>query len=168
MGFRLSLGDQTHEIEIVSRKPRLVVRIDGRLREIDGDVVPGDGRHTLLVDETALHAARARTGDTQHVRIAGRSFDIRIVDPRADAAAAGGGQDQIKAPMPGAVVSVQKQAGDVVKRGETVMTIESMKLQTALTSPRDGVIAEIGKAEGGTFEKDEVVATLVPLDEDGE
>lgn len=164
MGFRLSLGDAVHEIEIVSRNPRLVVRIDGRLRDVEGDVASGDGRHTLLVDETAVHLSRARTGDTQHVRLGGRTFDIRMVDPRAEAAAAGGGQDQIRAPMPGAVVSVQKRAGEGVKRGETVLTIESMKLQTALASPRDGVIAAVLKAEGETFDKDEIVASLETLD----
>ena len=62
--------------------------------------------------------------------------------------------------MPGAVVSVQKKPGDAVKRGEPIITIESMKLQTALPAPRDGVIASILKSEGETFEKDEVIATL--------
>jgi 3-methylcrotonyl-CoA carboxylase alpha subunit len=141
-----------------------VVRIDGRLRDVEGDVATGNGRHALLVDGRSHSATRARTADTQHVRIGGRTLDITMVDPRAEAAAAGGAQDQIKAPMPGAVVSVHKHAGEAVKRGETVLTIESMKLQTALASPRDGVIAEVRKDEGGTFEKDEVVASLVPLE----
>jgi biotin carboxyl carrier protein len=66
---------------------------------------------------------------------------------------------------PGAVVSVQKHAGDAVKRGEAVVTIESMKLQTVLPAPRDGVIAKILKGEGETFEKDEVIVTLEPEDE---
>ena len=64
--------------------------------------------------------------------------------------------------MPGAVVSVQKRAGDKVTRGEAIVTIESMKLQTALPAPRDGVIAKILKGEGETFEKDEIIVTLEP------
>ena len=68
--------------------------------------------------------------------------------------------DHVKAPMPGAVVSVHKAVGDTVKRGETIVTIESMKLQTALVAPRDGVIAELNRKEGESFEKDEVIARL--------
>jgi biotin carboxyl carrier protein len=164
MAFRLTLDGVVHEIEIVSRRPRLTVRIDGRLREVTGDVVPGDGRHAILVDGTEHATTRARTADTQHVRFGGRSFDVALVDPRAEAGAGGGSHDHIKAPMPGAVVSVQKQAGEAVMRGETVLTIESMKLQTALASPRDGVVGAILKGEGETFEKDEIVARLEPVE----
>jgi biotin carboxyl carrier protein len=67
--------------------------------------------------------------------------------------------------MPGAVVSVDKAAGEPVKRGETIVTIESMKLQTALVAPRDGVVAEILRKEGETFEKDEVIVRLVETGE---
>jgi biotin carboxyl carrier protein len=62
--------------------------------------------------------------------------------------------------MPGAVVSVHKAVGDAVTRGETIITIESMKLQTALPAPRDGVIAAILRGEGETFDKDEVIVQL--------
>jgi 3-methylcrotonyl-CoA carboxylase alpha subunit len=95
----------------------------------------------------------------------GRTFDVQIVDPRAAAEGEGGGQDAIKAPMPGTVVSVQKAVGDAVKRGETLLTIESMKLQMAITAPRDGIIEALLKRYGETFEKDEVIVRLEQVSE---
>jgi len=67
--------------------------------------------------------------------------------------------------MPGAIISVHKQAGDEVSRGETIITIESMKLQTALAAPRDGRLLDVLKVAGETFDKDALLARLEPADE---
>lgn len=165
MGFKLTIGGAVKEIEIVGRRPNLVLRVDGRLHEISGIADTGEARHSVTVDGTAYGFARASQGERQFVRIDGRTYEAKVVDPRDEAEAAGGGLDHVKAPMPGAVVSVHKRPGDPVARGETLVTIESMKLQTALGSPRDGVVARITKAEGETFEKDEIIVDLEPLAE---
>jgi len=68
--------------------------------------------------------------------------------------------DSLIAPMPGVVIRVEKNAGDPVKRGETILVIESMKLQTAVTSFRDGFVSSILVKEGGGFEKGSVLAVL--------
>ena len=160
MAFKLMVDGRSHEVEIVRRRPHLVVRIDGREHEVSlaGDI--GDGRQTMEIAGLPVHFARAHSGDRQIIRFAGRNFETAMIDPRSEAEASGGAQDVVKAPMPGAVVSVHKAVGDAVKRGETIVTIESMKLQTALVAPRDGVIAELNRKEGESFEKDEVIARL--------
>lgn len=166
MAFKLTIDGKAHEIDIVRRRPHLVVRIDGREHEVSVTGHYGDGRQTLEIAGTEVHFARAQIADRQIVRLDGRNFEALIVDPRSEASGAGGGQDDVKAPMPGAVVSVHKAPGDAVKRGETVVTIESMKLQTALAAPRDGIIAAILRKEGDTFDKDEVVARLEKMAEE--
>jgi biotin carboxyl carrier protein len=163
MGFQLTLDGRTHEIEIVRRRPHLVVRIEGRDHEISQTGEGGDGRQTIEIGGLLVPLARAHVGERQIVRLEGRTFETRLVDPRSAATGASAGQDAVKAPMPGAIVALHKAAGDKVKRGEAVVTIESMKLQMALPAPRDGVIAELLYAEGGTFEKDEIIARLEKL-----
>lgn len=163
MPFKLRLAGAEHEIEIVRYRPRLVLSVDGRLHEVAGLDDGGDGAHAVAIDGAATRFVRAAAGGRAVVRAAGRTFAVDLVDPRDGGAGAGHAHDAIRAPMPGAVVSVHKAAGDAVRRGETIVTIESMKLQTALVAPRDGVLARLGKAEGQTFEKDEVVAELEPL-----
>jgi biotin carboxyl carrier protein len=163
MAFRLIVDGHAHEINIVRRKPNLVLRIDGREHEVVSVSEATNGRHTLDIDGTPVSFARARSGDDIVVRLDGHTYDIGIVDLRAAAEGEGGGQDAIKAPMPGTVVSVQKSAGDVVQRGETLLTIESMKLQMAIAAPRDGTVAALLKHYGETFEKDEIIVRLEPL-----
>ncbi len=160
MVFRLAVDGEKHDIEIVRRRPHLTLRIDGREHEVSIVGTLGDGRQTVEIGGTTVAFARAQAGDRAVVRLNGRTFEAAIVDPFAESADAGGGHDEIRAPMPGVVVSVQKKPGDAVARGETIVTIESMKLQMTLVAPRDGCIAALLRSEGETFEKDEVVARL--------
>ena len=63
------------------------------------------------------------------------------------AAAATGGY-QIKAPLPGTVVSVAVKVGDTVKAADTVAVLEAMKMENAIHAGKDGVVAAINAAAG--------------------
>jgi biotin carboxyl carrier protein len=165
MAFKVMVDGESHEIDIVRRRPHLVVRIDGREYEVSAIGTHEDGRQTIEIAGIAVHFTRAHAGDRQIVRMDGRTFETAIVDPRSEASGTGSGLNHIRAPMPGAVVSVHKKAGDDVVRGELIVTIESMKLQTALVAPRDGRIAELLRDEGETFEKDEIIVHLEVTEE---
>jgi acetyl/propionyl-CoA carboxylase alpha subunit len=167
MPLHLMLDGEKHSIEIVRRKPHLVLRVDGRIHEIPewSDEPAG----MMTIDGGATSIARALVDDggreTCFVRIAGRTHEVALIDPREQSAGHDATRDEIHAPMPGAIVSVHKQAGEQVARGETVITIESMKLQTALAAPRDGRLRDVLKAAGETFDKDELLVRLEPIDE---
>jgi 3-methylcrotonyl-CoA carboxylase alpha subunit len=53
--------------------------------------------------------------------------------------------------MPGVVVSVAVKPGETVEKGQALLVIESMKLETSLCAPRDGVVAEVPFAAGDSF-----------------
>jgi pyruvate carboxylase len=54
-----------------------------------------------------------------------------------------GNDMQLGAPMPGVVSSVGVQAGQAVKSGDVLLSIEAMKMETVLHAERDGTIAEV-------------------------
>jgi biotin carboxyl carrier protein len=56
----------------------------------------------------------------------------------------------IRAPLPGKVVSVKCKAGDTVKTGDTVLVLESMKMENAIQAPKSGTVKEVSVAEGQT------------------
>ena len=164
MGFVLHLDGVAHEIEILARRPHLRLRLNGREYQVDAPGEAGDGAHQIEIDGRTRSFVRARVGERQFIRIAGRTFEAAAFDPR-DAAGAGGAQlDGVRAPMPCSVVEVHKRPGDSVARGETLVTVESMKLQIALVAPRDGTLAQAPGGVGQTFEKDALVAALEPLE----
>jgi len=49
----------------------------------------------------------------------------------------------LTAPMPGRILSVEVRQGDRVSRGQTLVTLEAMKMKNAIKSPYDGVVLEI-------------------------
>ncbi len=156
MALTFSIDGKAASIEIVRRRPRLVLRIGRR----DYAVVEEAGLG-LRIDDEAIDFASARDGDAAFVRLRGRTWKVRLEDTREAAGGFGASLDEIRAPMPGLVVSVNKRKGDEVRRGEAIVTIESMKLQIALAAPRDGIVAAVNKKAEQTVDKDEIVATLI-------
>jgi pyruvate carboxylase len=76
--------------------------------------------------------------------------------PKADAA----NPCHVAAPMPGRVASVVAQPGRAVKRGERLLSIESMKMETAIYSPRDGTVEDVLVRPGSTVETRDLVVVL--------
>ena len=159
MVLKLDLDGIVHHVTILARRPHLVLSVDGRRHVVQGLDEAGDGSRRLTIDGEPVAFVLAGSADGAIIRLDGRSFALRRRDA-AEASAAGGGANVVRAPMPGTVVLVHKRVGDHVQRGETVVTIESMKLQMKLDAPRDGEIAEIAAHEGEGFDKDAVLARL--------
>ncbi len=68
--------------------------------------------------------------------------------------------NQITAPMPGRVVSVDVAQGDAVTKGQRLMVLEAMKMEHALTAPFDGVVEVLGAATGDQVAEGAVLARL--------
>jgi len=141
-GRRLRLGD-------------LEARVS--LRELGG------GEHRLEIDGVAHRVWIAVRGDRVHVHLDGRSWTLEAVDELAEtSAAAGGAVDTAEAPMPGTVVRVLVQPGEAVTRGQTLVVIESMKMETAIVAWRDGIVADVHKPLGATFDRKAPLVSLRP------
>ena len=63
----------------------------------------------------------------------------------------------LAAPMHGLVVDVPVHEGDVIVKGQTLVVLESMKMQMQLRSPRDGKVAKVAVQTGSQVEKGAVL-----------
>jgi oxaloacetate decarboxylase alpha subunit/pyruvate carboxylase subunit B len=72
----------------------------------------------------------------------------------------GGDGTPVTAPMPGMVIRYEKQVGDAVEEGETVVVIEAMKMENALPAPKSGTIAAIHFDTGDAVARDDVLAVI--------
>ena len=66
----------------------------------------------------------------------------------------------LRAPMPGMIVSYQKNVGDTVAEGDTVLILEAMKMENALPAPASGTIQAINFSSGDTVAKGDVLAVI--------
>lgn len=64
------------------------------------------------------------------------------------------------APMPGMIVKYEKQAGATVKKGDTIVVLEAMKMENALTAPCDGTVQGIKFASGDSVAKGAVLCVI--------
>jgi len=167
MSFTLNLDGEQVRIEIRKRHPKLVLWIDGQEHVVGPDAGSVSGTQLLDIDGRAVRFTRAGTDDRCMIRLAGRTFELTLPDASALGRAADDHGSEVRAPMPGTVVSIHKSAGNIISRGDALLTIESMKLQMALSAPRDGVVAEILRQEGERFDKDDIVARLVDKNRNG-
>jgi propionyl-CoA carboxylase alpha chain len=65
-------------------------------------------------------------------------------------------------PMPGLVVDIRVKPGDRVFRGQDLVSIESMKMESYVASPCDGVVEEVKVASGQAVETGDVLVTFKP------
>lgn len=81
--------------------------------------------------------------------------------PAASAPAVGGaGNVKIEAGAAGKVFSIDKKVGDAVKRGDAILVLEVMKMETPVVAPEDGTVASIDVTVGQSVESGAVLATM--------
>ena len=64
------------------------------------------------------------------------------------------------APMPGTVVRVEVNVGDVVTKGQVLVVIEAMKMEHRIAAPADGVVAEVRVSAGDAVDNNQVLVVL--------
>ncbi len=69
--------------------------------------------------------------------------------------------NELQCPMPGLVVDVSVKKGDRVIRGQNLVTLESMKMESGVASPVDGMIAEVLAAVGDAVEAGDVLVRFM-------
>ena len=78
--------------------------------------------------------------------------------PAAPAAPAGA--EKVTSPMPGTVLAVKVAVGQSVKKGETVVLLEAMKMENEIPAPRDGVVASISVNKGSSVQAGDLLISL--------
>ncbi|MBC9245372.1 pyruvate carboxylase [Paracoccus sp. 11-3] len=96
-------------------------------------------------------------GQPRSVRVPNRKATGAVAArPKADLANAG----HIGAPMPGVVASVAVAAGQAVKQGDLILTIEAMKMETGLHADRDGTIKAVHVIPGAQIDAKDLLIEI--------
>ena len=106
--------------------------------------------------------------DTVHVHALGRPWRLEVFDPVELALQGADQADTATAPMPGVVQEVAVAPGDAVRTGQTLVVIESMKMQSEIVAWRDGVVEKVHLGLGETFDRGAPLVALVPEETEDE
>ena len=128
-------------------------------------VVPaGLGVFSVLLNTKSFRVYIVQTGDVLDVRVNGRHYVIGVADRRdswsVKKKSTAAGPVEIRAQMPGKIISLLVQSGSRVQAGQGVIVVEAMKMQNEMKSPKDGVVSQIRVTEGATIAPGETLVVI--------
>ncbi len=121
---------------------------------------------TLIVTYLTTGDAHQDGTRTVFFELNGQPRDVTVVDRSAKSTVTrnhkGDPRDpnQVSAPMPGKVSTVAVKPGDVVKAGDRLLSIEAMKMETAITTPVDATVKDVAVTAGRLVEAGDLLVEL--------
>ena len=163
MKYLTTIDGKEFSVEVIDEKH---VQINDQVLEVDFESVSGQPVYSLIIGGRSYEAYIYPDDKEWQVLLHGRLYQASVEDEREQRLRAAGtkvvvnGEFQLKAPMPGLVVSVLVEEGQAVKQGQVLMVLESMKMQNELKAPRDGTITKIRVKAGDTMDQKQPMLSL--------
>ena len=136
-------------------------------------MAPGDELTVELEPGKTLHILLSTVGEVDEAgerrvffELNGQPRTIRVRDTSAAPTVAArptadpSDHDQVGAPLPGVVATMVVEAGQVVEAGDLLMTIEAMKMETAIRAPHDGTVTSLPVEVGATVDAKDLLAVV--------
>jgi len=168
MSVEIKLNNRYARVELLSQNNNLLkIKVDNTVYDIDL-MHTNDGTFSIIennrshdIELVPLEQPKKYLGYTLY-----KTFDVEVIDAetRYLLDRLGGhpesGEKHITSPMPGKVVRVLVKEGQEVKKGETVIILSAMKMESEYKSAVDGIVSKIHVLEGDTVEGNQVLIEI--------
>lgn len=128
------------------------IKVNGQAYEVEVEEVAGGFAPAPVVPVAAAPA------EAPVAAPAPEKAEAKAAPAPAPVAAPAGGT-QLKAPMPGTVIDFKATNGAAVKKGQTVLILEAMKMENEIVAPVDGVITFVA-SKGASVNTDDLLAVI--------
>jgi len=154
----LSVNGRAEEVEVTTEAGGLRVRLGDRWHAVELLPTNQSGLYSLLIEGRSWEVfARERPGGYE-LLIGNRVYDVDVGRGRRAAEPEGvAGVWALVSPMAGQVLEVRVADGDQVEAGQTLVVVESMKMNNELTAARAGTVRDVRVAPGERVEKGRTV-----------
>lgn len=158
-----STGKTTHVVDLEKEGSSYNVSLDGQ--PVDADVIlAAPNAVSVIINGSAfeIHIAPSVDG-TYKLQTGPHEFQADVRDPRSWRGKRHGtleaeGRQHILAPMPGKVIRLLVNVGDVVEAGQGLLVVEAMKMQNEIRSPKKGKLERLHVTEGQAVNAGDVLA----------
>ena len=163
MKFFAHSNGHEFELDIQPDRDRLLVRCNGREIVVALDEAKWNIR-TAFLGERRLDFGWDRRDGTYALHIEGIEYEVVVRDPKSEhlAKVVGGGPAasataEVRAPIPGLISKVLAKPGETVKKDQSILCLDAMKLENEIRSPRDGVLRSLEVQPGQAVDKGQVL-----------
>ena len=116
--------------------------------------------YTITVNGNVYDVTVEENGSVSAPAAAPRRAAAPAAPAAAPKAAAGAGSIKVEAGAAGKVFKIEASVGQAVKKGDAVLVLEIMKMETPVVAPQDGTVASINVNVGDMVEAGALLATL--------
>jgi 3-methylcrotonyl-CoA carboxylase alpha subunit len=169
--INLQDGDRHYRIsyELLKGREKMKIHLEDHLHEVCLEENVGN-HYRIRVDNHVLHIWGTTDRSEVILDMNGHMFNYRrpdILDERYMGSGRDASEEQtdrIVAPLSGRIVQVNNQEGDEVKKGDTLLVIESMKMENKVLAPRQTFLRKSHVSVGEQVHKDQLLFTLDPYE----
>jgi acetyl/propionyl-CoA carboxylase alpha subunit len=154
------IGSETYEISLADGR----IFLNGRAVEVQLQTLGTRGEALLRTEGRSREVFATRKKRLWTIEVGGRTHTVRVQDERSRQIErlAGTGpsvirENILRAPMPGLIVRVEVENGQVVLEGAPLVVMEAMKMENELTAEVAGTVAAIEVREGVRVNKNDVL-----------
>ena len=160
----VKIGGENLGTSIAADREGATVTLAGHDYRVTSDWRPGQPLARIMIDGTPLVMKVAKLPGGFRLRLRGADLKVHIYAPRQAALAElmpeklpPDTSKLLLCPMPGMVVSIAVEEGQEVYEGQTLATVEAMKMENILRAERKGKVAKINVSAGASLSVDDVI-----------
>lgn len=156
MIFTTYIDDKSHEVKIVEEEEGFLISIDNR-EPFHIDVVDREVGDYAFIYKGRPYEFDVENKETLYnVLFRGNLFSLELFDQKSGVTKSKESDEKkLVSHMPGKIIKIMVQVGDMVSKGQGVIIMEAMKMENELKAPKDGKIKHIHIKEGQTVDAGE-------------
>ncbi len=168
MSFEVNLGKRVANVELIYQEGNQIkIAVDDNIYELDLVMVE-EGIYSILLDNRSYNIELIQDGIGRRYTVNTylHSYNVEIVDAETkyirsrERSQFGEVENRIFSPMPGKVVSIPVKVGFRVKKGQTLIIVSAMKMESEFKAKKDGVVKGILVKEGATVDGNQTLILL--------
>jgi len=167
MNYIVKFEDKEFKIELEDRDNQVVAKINGEIIPIQISEINGSHIYSVLIGNHSLEIEVRRNEAGYQILHQGNTLEYFVEDERMarlkhtmDQTVTQSIEKELKAPMPGLIISIEVKSGQHVKKGDGLIVIEAMKMENEIKAPFDCTIKEIKIKERQAVEKNQVLVVF--------
>jgi biotin carboxyl carrier protein len=168
MPVEIKINDRVCWVNLLKQNGNLLeIEVDGKTYQVDLMHTPGgtfsiiESGRSFNIELVPHNQPKKYTAHTLY-----HSFDVEIIDAETrylinrGSNGTASNEKNISSPMPGKVVKVLVNEGDVIRKGENAIIIAAMKMESEYKAPIDGIVKKVNVKEGDTIEGNQILIEI--------